>query len=273
MDDERVRELIEQSNATDLAFLLRAKEQAKAKMGKSSTRANVAAFEEASRALASAVARVEAARSAAVGEVFKNKAEALRYLERREYKIGRTKFYRAAGGPDLPMCPDGSLLQSDVDAYAKKHLEEPLRKDDGPGATALKVEADTDLKKVQAERLRFNFDRERGRYVRTSVVEEELTLRAKAFKAGLHEFGPTLAEAVAALFGGSDKSAKALCARLGLPEADFTKVMEWAHGQTNGYLVLFRGQADGFLDAYATGHWWNDDMRRVWDKWLEDDGD
>ena len=51
MDEKHLQSLISKSNSTDLAFLLKAKEMAKGRMQKDPSKANIAAFEKADRAL------------------------------------------------------------------------------------------------------------------------------------------------------------------------------------------------------------------------------
>lgn len=146
-----------------------------------------------------------------------------------------------------------------------------------PSAAVERTMADAELKRVAAERARFAFDRERGRFVETRALEAELGARAKAFRLGLEKFALDNAGDMLALVGGDADSARELCAELGIEtveggEAKLQSAIAWVQSRTDAVRRFWLGRVEELLDAYATGRFWTEDMRQAWDK-LEAAGD
>lgn len=142
-----------------------------------------------------------------------------------------------------------------------------------PASSERKVERQADLLDVKVARERMEFAREMGRLTETATVEAELAARARAFRLGLERFGSEQAEAVAALFGGNGKNAAELARRLGLDEeearAAVPLIVDFCASRAPAFGRFWKTRVEDFLDAYATGHWWTDDMRAAWKKYEE----
>ncbi|MBU1247222.1 MAG: hypothetical protein KKB70_00875 [Proteobacteria bacterium] len=119
---------------------------------------------------------------------------------------------------------------------------------------------------MKAERERFEFDRELGRYVETSSIERELSLRARAFKLALERFGHDQAEKVAAIFGGTEESARDLALTLGVDEDKIPMLVTWAQSQGEVFKKFWRPEVVRFLDAFSTGVWWDEEMKEAWER-------
>lgn len=122
----------------------------------------------------------------------KDRLAALRYLEKKGYKVSKSKLYKDAeskSGPSkLKMQPDGSILVAEAKLYAHEHLKhlDPAKNPD-------------ELEKLRAEeqkykilRLKntcrdqeFAYERLMGKYVPKNQLARELATRAAVLDAGL----------------------------------------------------------------------------------------
>lgn len=140
----------------------------------------------------------------------------------------------------------------------------------GGSAAEERTQADAELKRIQADSARHRLDRELGKFVETATVEAELGARAKAFRIGLQKFGVDSSERIAAMFGGSHKSAQELARELGLDsEEAVLKIVDIQLSRADLFARLWNKDVEKFLDPYGTGHWWTDDMAAAWDKYEE----
>lgn len=130
-----------------------------------------------------------------------------------------------------------------------------------------KIAAEARLKQLQADKAEISLARQRGELTPTAVMDEELGKRARAFRLGLERFGAEEFEQVAALFGGEAEAARALLAVLGLPEDRVPLVVDFMLGRREPWRKLWSTSVERFLDAYATGTWWTEEMREVWEAW------
>lgn len=151
---------------------------------------------------------------------------------------------------------------------------------DGPG-NALQPQSISEQKQreqasllaVQRQRAEMDFMRERGKLTETRIVMDELTARARAFRLGLERFGTEEAEAVAADFGGNARAARDLAQRLGFADEDVTQaqvtIQNFILARSQIFSTHWRDRVERFLDAYATGRWWTDEMRAAWSRFEE----
>ena len=103
----------------DLEILKTARDEARKKVQEEPSKANLDAFDKASRMLAEYMAGDRE-------PSFDNRLEAHGYLKRLGYKIGKSKFYQDCKAGLLRMQGDGSVLESDVKAYiARAGLVKP----------------------------------------------------------------------------------------------------------------------------------------------------
>lgn len=218
------------------------------------------------------------------GRIFKNPYQVHQYLTKEcGYQCSDGKIRKAISARKIRTRRGGGFTKTEVDAYAVSTLEKLITtdsaKDDVPvagdsHAPEAKTKAEAKLKQVQAERAQFLLDKERGKYIQTSVMEAELGQRAKAFKLGLEKFAPDNAALIAEIFGGSERSARELCKRLGAdPEDGIPLVIDFAHSRIEHFTRLWRKQLLLFLDSYATGSWWTEEMQQAWDKLMESEVD
>lgn len=214
------------------------------------------------------------------GRIFDNPHQVHQYLTSEcGYKCSGGKVRNAIASRKIRSRRGGGFSQAEVDQYAKSNLEKKITvdspRDDNPvGGDGLapeaKTKAEAKLKQVQAERAQFLLDKERGKFIPTAVMETELGQRAKAFKLGLEKFAPDNAVLVAEMFGGSETTARELCNRLGVdPEEGIPLVIDFTHSRIEHFNRMWRKQVLQFLDSYATGTWWTEEMQQAWEKMLE----
>ncbi|MCG8531999.1 MAG: hypothetical protein MI749_15240 [Desulfovibrionales bacterium] len=209
-------------------------------------------------------------------KVFKNANQVHSYLTAEcGYSCSYGKVRDAIAARKLRKRRGGGFSEQEVVQYASAHLELAVDKStkadrpvEGEDYTpAAKTQAEAKLKAIQAERAQFAFDKERGRYVETSTVEAELGLRARAFTLGLEKFATDNELKVASIFGGNEASAKELCLRLGVdPEEHVATVVDFVLSRTDRFNLLWRKLIPQFLDSYATGVWFDEQMQATWEK-------
>ena len=185
---KEIQDMIALSASTDVQFLLSAKESAKKRMHEEPTTANIAAFD---RACAMLDRRnvTEPAR-------FKNRLEALEYLQGQGYKIKKSKLYQDVKAGILRVNPDGTVSLSQIQKYLDDPRSGLMRLlTDATGALHQSEEMeDLQRKKlfyetrIQEEKLRlmeFSREKEDGKHISREAIEMEFASRAAAFDAGL----------------------------------------------------------------------------------------
>ncbi|MBW2598595.1 MAG: hypothetical protein JRC60_00480 [Deltaproteobacteria bacterium] len=184
MENKQLNDLLKQSGDTDLAILLGAKENAKRNLMDDPSSANLSAFEKASKMVDDRVSGEQS---------FKNRPEALRYLQTTGHKIKKSKLYKDVKKGLLKMEPDGSILRSSIDQYIAHPMSGLIQPDesdddDTKGLTLERLQADTDRLKAQAEHWALKNLREKGLVVYRSEFEQALAARAILLKEDLRNF-------------------------------------------------------------------------------------
>lgn len=197
MDD--LQKLLEQSNSTDLATLLSAKEEAKRRVLSDPTPANLAALQRASTMIEAYYAGKE--------QIFKTRMDVLQYLKDQGYKIEKSKLYRDCEKGLLKVETNGTVKKSSIDIY----IMHPLANigADGTDNEDLKERTDLELRRLrgQAEQIEFRNKVEQGLYVLKDYVMRALASRALVFKNDLISFFRTHAAPIIVLVGGDPAKA------------------------------------------------------------------
>ncbi|WP_019999175.1 hypothetical protein [Halodesulfovibrio aestuarii] len=213
------------------------------------------------------------------GEIFENANQVFRYIvDKLHCQVSYNTVKKAIEDGKITKRRGRGFTLAAVEAYARtldKKISAASPKDDLPltgdnEAPLAKTKAEAKLKQVQAERAQFLLNKERGKFIPTTVMEAELGQRAKAFKLGLEKFAPDNAVKVAEIFGGAEDTARELCNRLGAdPDAGIPLVIDFTHSRIEHFTRMWRRQVLQFLDSYATGTWWTEEMQQAWEKMLE----
>lgn len=119
---------------------------------------------------------------------FKTRMEALKWLQEEGYKIKKSKLYKDADIGILPLQADGSVVASDVRAYAATLNK--IKSRPGELDPDYKTKSKKESKKldVQIQKMQFDLDRERGKYLLKSDVRTETAVKIAALEAGLKHF-------------------------------------------------------------------------------------
>lgn len=185
--------LAEKSAETDLAFLLRAKEEAKKRMKDNPSPENISAFNKARDAVDTETARVSAA---APGRVYKTQLDAVAFLKDRGFKVSKSALNRDLKAGKISTDINGHFEEASLLAYALA-LKEPTATAENKAlssATTFRLSADAELKKYQAERQKLKLEKEQGLLMPRSEHERDLAARALFFKKEvenfIHLYGP-----------------------------------------------------------------------------------
>lgn len=184
---EQMLGLARQSEQTDLAFLLRAKEEAKKRMRDDPTQENIGAFMKARAAAQGEAARVG---GEPLARTCKTQLDAVAYLRDAGYKISKSQFNRDVKSRRVPRTPEGQFDMSALLGYANAHLT-PLVQHENRAladAEAGRLSADAELKKYQAARAKLKLEKEQGQLMRREDHERDLGARALFFRSEVRSF-------------------------------------------------------------------------------------
>jgi len=174
-------------------------------------------------------------------KAFQNLITAMIHLDQSGFKISKSKIYRDKDKNFIKVEPDGTVLESEIRAYAST-----LERKDGGSLEDLndvhlrKANKDVELRDLKIKRMQFDLDKERGLYIERKLFEAELAARAMVFESGFrHTFTMHLREWVAMVGGRLEK------------EADFLQALNHAldsqlsgYASTQSYQVMFSKEAE-----------------------------
>lgn len=214
--------------------------------------------------------------------VLENVRQVHLFLARQGFKVSYNKVKADVDKGALKPRRGGGYEERTVLAYARAHISRrdidlsptmdiPATPD--AGAAERRTSADAELKEIGAMRARAKLAQEMGRFTETATIEEELAARAKAFRLGLEKFGHDSAERIAAIFGADGKVAAELVRRLGISEELAVQaiaiVVDHSLSRCSIFTQQWQAEIEKFLDPYATGEWWTDEMRKAWELYEE----
>jgi hypothetical protein len=166
----------------DLKLLETAKQKARENLEKEPSKANLEAFNTASKMLAEYMAGSKE-------PAFDNRVAAHKYLKRLGYKIGKSKFYQDCKNGLCRVQSDGSVLESDIKAYiSKAGLVKPNQaayEIESSELTRKRQKREVEKLTAQVEKLDFENKILRKEYMRRDQVETEQAIKAGALMAGL----------------------------------------------------------------------------------------
>ena len=198
--DANLKALAEQSAAQDGGYLLMAKEKAKSRMKDDPSRANIEAFNKATRALEDHLYKSDAGSS--IDQISKNVDSALKRLKERGWKISRSKIFADASSGLLKRQSDGSILAADLDRYV---VEARLRlSSDAPNADSemarLKIQqtkAEIREREARADMAEIERNKKLEQLISREDADMEMALAVTILKSSLRNFfGTTLPEIV-----------------------------------------------------------------------------
>lgn len=207
--NEDLLALAEKSAETDLAFLLKAKEEAKKRMKDNPNPENISAFNKARDAVDAEAARLSSAQS---GRVYKTQLDAVAFLKDRGFKVSKSALNRDLKAGKISTDINGHFEESSLLAYALA-LKEPTATAENKAlssATTFRLSADAELKKYQAERQKLKLEKEQGLLMPKTESERNLAARALFFKNEVRNFIHLHGAAIIHLSGGEEGRLPAL---------------------------------------------------------------
>jgi len=191
----------------DLEMLQRAKETAQKNVEKDPSKANLDAFDKASKMLAGCLAGDRE-------PALENRLEALKYLQRLGYKIGKTKLYKDVKAGLLRMQSDGSVLEGDVKAYvAKAGLVKPDQaayEIESSDLVRKKQKREVEKLTAQVEEMEIKLGILKKNLLDRNQVETEQAIKAGVLMAGLSHVFRNFARDAIHLVNGDLKHTQAL---------------------------------------------------------------
>ncbi|WP_027367416.1 hypothetical protein [Desulfocurvibacter africanus] len=208
-------------------------------------------------------------------KVLKNRFAVFNHLRTQGYGVARGTVYKYCDeGLLKPTAPGGGWLVRAVENYASAQWP---RKADAPAKPAKSVQgnldeatvaeerqrAETELKRVTTERQRLKLHAERGQTVPREIVERDLALRAQAFRYGLENFIHDALGEIAAMFGGEERTAREIVRLVGGDESKAGEIVRRVQQREPELVAMWVDQVERFLEPYAEGSWWDDELARV----------
>lgn len=134
---------------------------------------------------------------------FKNRRSVYLHLKEAGYEVSRGKVYGDFDKGLIRMQMDGTVLEVDVRRYAQNHLSDILK-----DIQSVKSRKEVEKLDEQIAKLRFEREKEMGKYIQRKDFEAELAARAAVFDSGFRHLYNTKAREWIGLVGGKpEKSA------------------------------------------------------------------
>jgi hypothetical protein len=206
---DNLADLIKQSNAADLQVLLAAKEDAKRRVTDNPSAANLSALKKAKDILEQYLDGQNERETA-----YKNRASALRELQRRGYKLAKSKFYKDCDNGLCKRAPGGSIPESALERYIK-HPRAGLKRLDRISEEKVakeKTQAEIDKLKTQVSLLQHDLAIKEGKYVSREDAEMELAAVIGQVQNSLHHMLEIRTSDWVELVGGDSAKTKDLLA-------------------------------------------------------------
>lgn len=200
------------------------------------------------------------------GEDFKNRAEALRWLEDQGYQVTKTTFYdHVKIGDGIKLNKDGKTLsRKAVEAYAKAKFTQAVKqREEDAGAQTAKAAAQADNYAVDAELKRLKLAQMQGKLIEKALVDDMMAARARVFRVGLEGFAPKLAGRIAELFGAGEAAARRLVEAAGGDMERIEQVQAVAESLQPDLLSLCGREVEAFLEPYSNGTWWTEELAQA----------
>jgi len=160
------------------------------------------------------------------------------HLKASGYRISKSKIYRDKDKGQIRVNEDGTVLETEVRAYAATLDRIHADIGDLNDIHAIKTKRDVELREEQIKKLRFQREVDEGKYIPRQDFEGELASRAVVLDSGLrHMVQMKAAEWVAISGGKTDKTPELIRA----VNSDLDHLMN-GYAAINTFHVLFQGE-------------------------------
>ncbi len=205
----------------EFEILTATKEMARQRMQGDPCKANIESYEAASKLLAEYLTgRKEPS--------VENRLEAVKWLNRKGFKIKKSKLYNDVKKGRLAMAADGSILEKDLGRYSKGLQQPEVMAADNAASELLRSKMESEIEKLreQVQQIKYKNQILQGEYVERARVETGQAIKAAALRAGLKN----------------------------LYEAHFRECVELVRGElalTRQAINFWSEKTDELLDAFA----------------------
>ena len=140
---------------------------------------------------------------------FQNRLMVFKHLEAAGYKVSTAKLYRDFDDGKIMVETDGSVLEVEVRSYALNYLTKmDGSPDDLKGIQEIKARKEVEKLNEQIAKLRFDREKEQGKFIPRADFETELAARGAVFDSGFrHLFNTNVHEWIALVGGKPEKAA------------------------------------------------------------------
>lgn len=140
---------------------------------------------------------------------FQNRLMVFKHLEAAGYKVSTAKLYRDFDDGKIIVEPDGSVLEVEVRSYALTYLTKiDGSTDDLKGIQEIKARKEVEKLNEQIAKLRFDREKEQGKFIPSADFAAELAARGAVFDSGFrHLFNTNVHEWIALVGGKPEKAA------------------------------------------------------------------
>lgn len=188
------------------------------------------------------------------------------------YKVSKNTVGNHIKAGKLSPARGGGFTKKSIDTYARNHLPTksgpaPVKADQtDSGAQERRVNADADLKSIEAKRKKLLYGREVGKYISILTFERELAERWQAVSLLLSNFSYEVGPEVAEIFGGEEQARELVELCDGDPDRA-EEITRFMSQRVPDFTALFRQRVRESLGCLASGEWYTEDARAAWEKW------
>ena len=216
--------------------------------------------------------------------MIKNKNQLYKFLKEKGVKVSRGVVCNPNGqavfggklaptwksGEKKGMWDEDEILKRAINEYGLKDGSASPKQAPLPtsGAHERKVNADAELKTIEAKRKKMLFDQEIGKLVPILIFSRELAERYKSTKLMLTNFSYEVGTEVAEIFGG-DVQALELVELVGGDPEKAGEISRHMVKVVPEFTAIFRERVREALDSLVTGEWYTEEMREAWGKWVQ----
>lgn len=175
---------------------------------------------------------------------FPSLRKAAEALHNAGYEVSRSKMSRDKKNGLIDFNPDGSVDQKEVEKYARLLTKREPALEDNHEKAAVKSAWEIKTLQIKHEKLLFELEREKGKYIEKAMFEVELAARAAILETGLkHYFSSKIQELVALVGGKPEKSPEFLQRLNAVVDEELSR-----YATTKNFHVVFIGDADATAD-------------------------
>jgi hypothetical protein len=161
------------------------------------------------------------------------------------YEVSRSKMSRDKKNGLIDFNPDGSVYQKEVEKYARLLKKREAALEDNHEKAAIKADWEIRTLEVKHEKLVFELEKEKGKYIERAMFEAELAARAAILETGLKHYFSSKIQELVALVGGKPEKSPEFMQRINVVvDEELSR-----YATTKNFHVVFIGDHDATADV------------------------